>query len=86
MKKIISLFLTFVLMFSTLLSVNVFATETLIATAQINVYKDSKCKTRGTCNPSKAYDAYISKGDDVNVQTLTSSYAKVDYPTSSGKK
>lgn len=76
-----------VLMLSTILSLNVFAaSDTYIATAQINVYKDTECKTRGTVSPAKAYNAYISKEDDVNIQKLTSSYAKVDYPTSSGRR
>lgn len=86
MKKKISVIMALVLMLSTIFSVNVFAKETYIATAQINVYKDTACKTRGTCNPTKAYNAYISKNDDVNIQKLTSNYAKVDYPTSSGRK
>ena len=33
------------------------------AQESINVYKDSACKTRGTSNPSKKYNAYISKND-----------------------
>lgn len=87
MKKILSSILALVLILSTIFSVNVFAaSDTYIATAQINVYKDTKCKTRGTVSPAKAYNAYISKEDDVNIQKLTSSYAKVDYPTSSGRK
>lgn len=86
-KRILSSVLALVLMLSTVFSVNVFAaSDTYIATAQINVYKDTKCKTRGTASPAKAYNAYISKNDDVNIQKLTSSYAKVDYPTSSGRK
>lgn len=86
-KKILSSVLALVLMLSTILNVSVFAaSDTYIATAQINVYKDTKCKTRGTVSPAKTYKAYISKNDDVNVQKLTSSYAKIDYPTSSGRK
>ncbi len=87
MKRIISSVLALVLILSTVFSVNVFAAkDTYIATANINVYKDSACKTRGTSSPSKKYNAYISKNDDINIQKLTSSYAKVDYPTSSGRK
>ncbi len=87
MKKKISIIMALVLMLSTILSINVFAaSDTFIATAQINVYRNSNCKTRGTSNPAKSYNAYISKGDDVNIQKLTSTYAKVDYPTSSGRK
>ena len=87
MKKKISIFMALVLMLSTFLSINIFAAnETYIATAQIYVYKNTSCNTRGTSSPTKAYNAYIAKGDDVNIQKLTSSYAKIDYPTSSGRK
>ena len=87
MKKKLSTILALVLILSTFFGVNVFAaSETYIATAQINVYKDTSCKTRGTVSPAKAYNAYISKEDDVNIQKLTSSYAKIDYPTASGRK
>lgn len=87
MKKRLLSILTLSLMLLSLFSVNVFAAnETYIATAQINVYKNTACTTRGTCSPSKAYNAYISKNDDVNIQKLTSKYAKVDYPTSLGRK
>lgn len=87
MKKRISVIMALVLILSTIFSVNVFAANTnYIATAQINVFKDTACKTRGTSSPAKAYNAYISKNDDVNVQKVTSTYARVDYPTSSGRK
>lgn len=87
MKKKFSILAALVIMLSTIFGTNVFAaSDTYIATAQINVYKDTSCKTRGTSNPAKAYNAYISANDDVNLQKLTSSYAKIDYPTSSGRK
>ncbi len=87
MKKKISIIMALVLMLSTILSINVFAaSDTFIATAQINVYRDSNCKTRGTSNPAKSYNAYISKGDKVYVYQLSSTSAKINYPTSSGRK
>lgn len=87
MKRKISILMALVLMMSTILSFTVSAaSEVYVAKSQINVYKNTACTTRGTCKPSKAYNAYMSRYDDVNVQKLTSTYAKVDYPTSSGRR
>ncbi len=88
MKKKLSLVLALVLMLSTVLSaIPVFAeSDIYIAKSEIKVYRNSSCKTRGTCSPAKSYNAYVSAGDDVNLQKLTSSYAKIDYPTTSGRR
>ena len=81
---------------SVLLSVNVFAASwpSLTTSAycefkapkQINMYKDSGLKTRGTCSPSKSYNAYISKNDICKIYEITGSYIKAEYPTSSGNR
>lgn len=56
------------------------------APKKMNVYKDSGLRTRGTYSPSKAYNAYIDKGDTLYIFQITSSYIKLSYPTSSGRK
>lgn len=56
------------------------------AAKQINVYKDTGFKTRGTSSPASAYNAYISKNDVCYIYKITDSYAQVNYPTSSGRK
>lgn len=56
------------------------------ASKQINVYKDTALKTRGTSSPSKKYNASISKNDVCYIYKITSSYIQVNYPTSSGRK
>lgn len=97
MKRKISLFLTLVLMFSTLLSVNVFAATSypsasasgyieFKAQQAINVYKDTACKTRGTSSPAKKYNASVASGDVCYIYKITSSYIQVNYPTSSGRR
>ncbi len=96
MKRKISLILTLVLLISTILSVTVSAAgyPSLSASAyceftaakQINVWKNTGCTTRGTSSPSSAYNAYISKNDVCYIYKITSSYAQVNYPTSSGRK
>lgn len=55
------------------------------APEQISVYKDAALKTRGTSNPAKAYNAYISKNDICYIYKITTSYIQVNYPTSSGR-
>ena len=57
-----------------------------VAPKKINVYKDSGLKTRGTCSPSKAYNSYIDKGDTLYLFQITSSFIKVSFPTSSGRR
>jgi len=54
------------------------------ADSNIKVYKDSNFKTRGTCSPSKSYDAMIYKNDVCRIYELNSSYFLTAYPTSSG--
>ncbi|MGN0182074.1 MAG: M23 family metallopeptidase [Candidatus Ornithomonoglobus sp.] len=56
------------------------------AAKQINVYKDTACKTRGTSSPAQAYNAYISKNDVCYIYKITTSYVQVNYPTSSGRR
>ncbi len=100
MKRKISLILTLVLMLSAIFSINVINVSAASwpnnisssnyiefrAQEKINVYKDKKCKTPGTISPEKKYDAYIAKGDDCYIYEITSSYIKVNYPTSSGRR
>lgn len=52
----------------------------------INVFRDTTCKTRGTSSPVKSYSASISKNDVCYVYKFTSSYLQVNYPTSSGRR
>jgi len=54
------------------------------ADSKINVYRNSSCTTRGTSSPAKSYNAYISKNDVCRILQITSSYVKLQYPTSSG--
>lgn len=96
MKRKISLFLTFILMLSTIFSVNVFAASypsissgkyiEFKAQQNINVYKDTSCKTRGTSSPSKKYNASISSGDTCYIYKIEKNYIQVNYPTSSGRR
>lgn len=57
-----------------------------VAPKKINVYKDKSLKTRGTCSPSKAYNSYIDKGDTLYLYEITSSYIKLSFPTSNGRR
>ena len=57
-----------------------------VAPKKINVYKDSNRKTRGTYSPSKSYNAYIDSGDTLYLYEITSSYIKLSYPTSNGRR
>lgn len=96
MKRKVSLFLTFILMLSTIFSVNVFAASypsissskyiEFKAQQNINVYKDTGCKTRGTSSPSKKYNASISSGDTCYIYKIEKNYIQVNYPTSSGRR
>ena len=54
------------------------------AAKQINVFRDSGLGTRGTCDPAKSYNAYISAGDVCRILKITADYIKISYPTSSG--
>lgn len=54
------------------------------AAKQISVYRNSSCTTRGTSSPAKSYNAYISRNDVCRILEITSSYVKLQYPTSSG--
>lgn len=101
-KRILSSVLALVLVLSTVFSVNVFAAEPptvytypsissnkyieFKAQENINVYKDTACKTRGTSNPSKKYNASIAKNDVCYIYKITESYIEVNYPTSSERR
>lgn len=54
------------------------------AVKQTNVFRDSGLGTRGTSNPAKSYNAYISKGDVCHILKITANYIQISYPTSSG--
>ena len=56
------------------------------AAKNINVYRDTGLKTRGTSSPAKSYNAYIAKNDVCYIYKITSSYLQVSYPTSSGRR
>ena len=56
------------------------------AEKNINVYKDTSFKTRGTCSPAKSYNAAIYKNDICYIYKFTNNYLQVNYPTSSGRK
>lgn len=56
------------------------------AQENINVYKDTACKTRGTKKPEKKYNASIAKNDVCYIYKIASSYIEVNYPTSSGRR
>jgi len=56
------------------------------ASKQIYVYRNASCTTRGTSSPAKSYNAYIDKNDVCRILEITSSYIKLQYPTSSGYK
>ena len=55
-----------------------------VATKNMNVYKDSACKTRGTSSPALAYNALITTGDTCRILKITDTYINLKYPTSSG--
>lgn len=96
MKRTISIMLTLVLMLSTVLNVAVSAASypslsassycEFTAAKKMTVYVDSNFSKPGTSNPYKKYDAYIAKNDVCYIYKITSSYAHVNYPTSSGRK
>jgi hypothetical protein len=96
MKRIISLLLVLILTFSTIFSINVFAVSypsissskyvEFKAQQNIDVYKDTACKTRGTSSPSKKYNASISSGDVCYIYKIEKNYIQVNYPTSSGRR
>lgn len=62
------------------------ATLEMVAQGTINGYTTTSLSKRGTCSPSKAYNAYAEKGDVISILQVTSSYVKFEYPTSSGKR
>ena len=92
--KLVSLVLCMIFLFS--LSTNVYAASMpslsttnyceFISPRKIPVYRNQGCTTPGTCSPAKSYSAYIAKGDKCYAYQIGSSYIKVNYPTSSGRK
>jgi len=56
------------------------------AGSNINVYRDSSFKKRGTAYPAKSYSAYVESGDVCRIYKINSSYVYLAYPTSSGYK
>jgi len=96
MKKLTSLILVLIMCMTALLSINVSAASypslssskycEFTAAKKMTVYVDSNVKTPGTSSPYKKYDAYIAKNDKCYIYKITSSYAQVNYPTSSGRK
>lgn len=96
MKRTLSAILAILLMLPTLFGINALAASypsissskyiEFKAQQNINVYQDTACKTRGTCSPSKKYDASIAKNDVCYIYEIKASYIKVNYPTSSGRR
>jgi len=56
------------------------------AAKKITVYVDADFSKKGTSNPYKQYDAYISKNDVCYIYKINSDYIQVNYPTSSGRR
>lgn len=97
MKKKISVLMALVLMMSIIFGVNVSAAVSYPAISSsayiefkaqqnINVYKDTACKIRGTSSPLKAYNASVATGDVCYIYKITSSYIQINYPTASGRR
>lgn len=96
MKKLASLILALVLCMTAILSINVSAASypslssskycEFTAAKKMTVFVDSAFSKPGTSSPYKKYDAYIAKNDKCYIYKITSSYAQVNYPTSSGRK
>lgn len=98
MKKIrkISIIMSLVFVLSAFFSINAFAASypaisssnycEFTAQQNINVYKDTACKTRGTSSPSKSYSAYVTKGDVCYIYKITSSYIQLNYPVGNSRR
>ena len=67
-------------------SVSTSAYVEFVAPKAINVYQNTSLTKRGTCSPSKAYNASIAKNDVCYIYQITANYLKVNYPTSSGRR
>ena len=97
-KKIISIMLTLAMCLSLIasLSMTVSAAEypsissskyiEFTAAKKMTVYVDKDFSAAGTSSPYKKYSAYIAKNDVCYIYKITSKYAQVNYPTSSGRK
>lgn len=96
MKKKLSLIVAMILVLSTIFSMTAFAASypslssssycEFTAAKSISVWRNSSCTTRGTSNPAKSYNASISQNDVCYIYSINSSYAQINYPTSSGRK
>lgn len=97
MKKTLSLIMVLVLGMSLMMSINVSAEKfpalssssycEFTAAKKMTVYAESDFSKVGTCDPYKVYSsACIDKNDVCYIYKITSQYAKVNYPTSSGRK
>lgn len=96
MKRKISLILTLALMLSTIINITASAASypslsssaycEFTAAKKMTVYVDSSFSAQGTNSPYKKYSAYIAKNDVCHIYKITSKYAQVNYPTSSGRK
>lgn len=58
--------------------------EMVVPFQQVNVYQDANCTVRGTCQPQRSYNAYLSKNDVVRIYGVTDKRIILDYPVSSG--
>lgn len=50
------------------------------------VYTDSSLWVRGTASPYKKYSATVYASDEIYIYSMTSDYAYISYPTSSGRR
>lgn len=58
----------------------------MVAPMNLNVYKDSSLKTRGTASPAKAYNASISKNDLLYIYKINGTCVYLSYPTAQGRR
>ncbi|MCC8046480.1 MAG: M23 family metallopeptidase [Clostridiales bacterium] len=98
MKKYLKKLLLTVLLFTFIFSMGTVSSQAAIpsistskyiktiASGTIYVYTTSSLSKRGTSSPYKAYNAYVSSGDEVYIFSMTSSYAYISYPTTSGRR
>ncbi|MCL1895579.1 MAG: hypothetical protein FWG03_03430 [Clostridiales bacterium] len=54
-----------------------------VAAKRICVYKDSSCKTRGTCSPAQAFNALINTNDTCRILKITGTHIKIQYTAAS---
>jgi len=98
-KRIVSIIALLCLFATTLVSIAITASATYAfpslsstkycefkAAANIPVYSDSACSTRGTSSPAQSYNAEVYNDDTCQIIKITSSYIELKYPTTSGLK